>query len=598
MSQNEPDISNSDTSDSVPPSLSPTNNKTDNKIGKNILLVSNEEHICSQESTDISTSIEEEQGDGTTASQQLLHGTALVLCTIALLCSMFLVALDQTIIATLLNTVGEYFDAFGQISWISSGFLLPTCVLAMSWGKISIIFGRKKTMLVSIILFEAGSLLCALSQSMNMLIGGRVLAGVGGGAIQVLVIMIMTEIVSIEQRGVVQGLVGASFGIASVIGPLIGGAFTSDISWRWCFYINLPIGGIAFLAIAYLFRPPQSKGSFKQKIAKIDFIGTMLLSLGLILVLLALTFGSSSMKPWDSSIVITFFATGGIVVLGFLIYNFTVSKLPLLPPAVVTVFYVDIVCACTFCVFGAFFTAAMYLSVYFQVVLNVDAMHSGIYLLPMIIPVVLFSIIGGILITKTRYVKPYSIFGTIIGSIGFGLLTLLDQDSNTGKRAGFLILPGIGVGCLFQSLTLNVQLSAPKKDGGIMMATAYVAFFRALGSIVGSTLGQTVLFVVFKQRLDEAKILPHDEYTKYINSPKAIHHLPPQRKEIVIEAFVDGFHGAMYFALGLFIAGFFMSLFFNNARIPKTKKSEMKKRDIEEQTIRNKLVPSANDHFL
>lgn len=533
---------------------------------------------------------EEEQGDGTLASQQILHGTALVLCALALLCSMFLVALDQTIIATLLSTVGEHFDAFGQISWISSGFLLPTCVLAMSWGKISIIFGRKYAMLVAIVLFEAGSLLCALAQSMNMLIGGRVLAGVGGGGIQVLVFMIMTEIVSIEKRGIVQGMVGAAFGIASVMGPLVGGAFTSDVTWRWCFYINLPIGGIALFAISYFFRPPRPKGSLKEKLAKIDFIGTGILSLGLVLVLLSLTFGSSSMKPWNSPLVISFFVVGGVVFILFLVYNFTLSKEPLLPPAVVTVFYVDIACACMFCVFGAFFAAALYLAIYFQVVLDADAMHSGIDLLPMIVPVVLFSITGGILITKTRYVKPFAIFGTAVGSIGFGLLTLLNRNSSVRERIGYLLLPGIGIGSLLQSLTLNTQLSAPKQNGGIMMATAYLAFCRSLGGILGSTLGQTILFVVFKQHLREANLPSGIDYVAYINSPKKIRELPSDVQDVVIDAFVKGFQGAMYFALGLFLAGFVMSLFFNNARIPKTEKKN--KDDVEEKAGKDQKILS------
>jgi MFS family permease len=526
---------------------------------------------------------DEEQGDGTLASQQILHGVPLISCALSLLCCMFLVALDQTIIATLLSTVGEQFDSFGDISWVSTGFLLPTCVLAMSWGKISIIFGRKYTMLVAIVLFEAGSLLCALAKSMNMLIGGRVLAGVGGGGIQVLVFMIMTEIVSIEKRGLLQGLVGASFGIASVMGPLVGGAFTSDVTWRWCFYINLPIGGVAFVLISYFFRPPRAKGSLREKLARIDYIGTFLLALGLVLVLLALTFGSSSTKAWNSPMIIAFFVVGGVVFLGFLGYNFTLSKNPLLPSAVVSVFYVDIVAACMFCVFGAFLTAALYLAIYFQVVRNADAMHSGIDLLPMIVPVVICSIVGGILITKTRYVKPFAIFGTLVGSIGFGLLTLLDQNSGLGQRIGFLLLPGIGIGSLLQSLTLNIQLNAPKRDGGVMMATAFLAFLRAMGGIFGSTIGQTVLFVVFKQHLAEANLPPGVDYTAYINSPAAIHQLPPEQRDAVIGAFVKGFQGSMYFALGLFLAGFCMSLCFSNTRIPKVDKNAMKvKKDVEE----------------
>jgi MFS family permease len=525
--------------------------------------------------------VREEQGDGTLASQQILHGPALVLCSLALLCSMFLYALDQTIVGVILSTVGSQFGSFGNISWIASGLLLPACVMAMSWGNISLIFGRKYTMLVAIVVFEAGSLVCALSKNMNMLIGGRVLAGVGGGGIQILVFMIMSEIVSIEKRGIVQGLVGAAYGIASVVAPLVGGAFTSHVSWRWCFYINLPIGGVAFVLIFYLFRPPKPKGTLKEKLARIDYFGMLLLALGFILVLLALTFGSSSSKPWNSPLIIAFFTVGGVIFLIFLAYNFTLSKHPLFPAALVTLRPVNTVGLCMFCVFNSFVAAFLYLATYFQVVREADALHSGIDLLPLIIPVVTCSIITGILVTKTRYVKPYVLFGTATGSIGMGLLTLLDETSTSSQRIGYLILPGIGIGCTLQCLTINIQLSAPKQNGGVLIATAYVGFFRALGSIFGSTLGQTVLFVIFKQNLQAAGLPSGVDYAYYINSPQTIQQLPPNQKQAVIKAFVKGFRGTMYLSLGSMLAGFVLSLFITNARIPKIDKTAIKENDIE-----------------
>lgn len=517
---------------------------------------------------------EEDQGDGTYASQHILHGLPLILCSMSLLCCMFLVALDQTIVVTLLTTVGEKFNAFGNISWISSGFLLPTCVLAMSWGKFSLIFGRKYAMLVAIVLFEGGSLICAVSTSMNMLISGRALAGVGGGGIQVLVYMIMSEIVAIEKRGIVQGLVGAAFGVASVVGPLVGGVLTSDVTWRWCFYINLPIGAIAFVLIFYLFCPPKPKGSLKEKLLRIDYIGTVLLSIGLILILLALTFGSAETKPWNSSMVISFFISGGVVFLIFLAYNFTISKNPLLPPAVVYSFHVDIAAACVVCVFSSFFTAAFYLAVYFQVVRDADAMHSGIDLLPMIIPVVLCSIVGGILITLTRHVKPFVNFGTTIGCIGFGLLTLLNETSGDGQRVGYIIIIGIGLGSVMQSLTLTMQLSAPKQDGGVMMATAFLQFSRSLGGIIGSTLGETILFIVFQQSLDPKYLPANTDYSSYINSPQSMRQLSQSQRENIRHAFVKGYRASMFFALGMFLTAFCMSWFISNAKIPSKKQNE------------------------
>jgi EmrB/QacA subfamily drug resistance transporter len=510
---------------------------------------------------------QEDAGDGTTAEDQLLHGAPLYLCAMSLLLCMFLVALDQTIIVTLLSTVGEQFDDFGKISWISSGFLLPTAVLAMNWGKISLIFGRKYTMLVGIILFEAGSLVCALANSMNMLIGGRVLAGIGGGCIQVMVFVIMTEIVTIQKRGMVQGLVGASFGIASVMGPLVGGAFTAHVTWRWCFYINLPIGGIAFACIFFLWHPPRPTGTLKEKLAKIDYLGTALLATGMVLVLLALTFGSVS-TPWNSALVISFFVVGGCLLVVFFVYNFTLSRNPMFPKEVCRVLSVMLCCLAFGCLFGAFMAAVLYLSTFFQVVLNANAMHSGIDLLPMIIPVVICSISGGIFISKTGITKPVAILGAMFASVGYGLLTTLDQNSSSAKRIGYLIIPGIGIGLSFQSLTLNCQVAAPKARGGVLIATSMLAFFRTTGGVIGSTVGQTIQSVVFRSQI-EGKLPSSVDATNLVNSPELIRQLPEQYQTVIIDAFVFAYQRVMYFSLGLILAAFLIELFFTNKRIPK-----------------------------
>lgn len=511
----------------------------------------------------------EDAGDGTTAEDQVLTGAPLILCALALLMAMFLVALDQTIIATLLETVGAQFDGFGKISWVSSGYLLPTAVLSMNWGKISQVFGRKYTMLVAIVLFEGGSLVCALANSMNMLIGGRVLAGVGGGGIQVLVFVILTEITTLQQRGMFQGLVGAAFGIASVVGPLVGGAFTEHVTWRWCFYINLPIGGVAFAGILFLFHPPRPRGSLKEKLAQIDYLGTFFLCSGLVLVLLAMTFGSTQ-EPWNSALVISFFVVGGALLVCFCIWNFLFSKHPLIPWFIVKVWRVDLVCFASFSMFGAFMCGVLYLSTFFQVVLNADPLHSGIDLLSFIIPVVICSVVGGIFISKTGITKPICVLAGVVGVTGFGILTLLDQYSDSAKRIGFLILPGIGVGLSMQSMVLNMQTAAPKFNGGVLLATAFLSFFRTLGGAIGSTLGQTVQSVVFKQSLSKKNFHYDGDLNRLVNSPQAIRMLPTEQQDMVIDSFVTGFHGAMYFSLGMFIAYFLFSLFFTNKNIPKS----------------------------
>lgn len=507
-------------------------------------------------------------GDGTRAEDQLLHGTKLILCTISLLLCMFLVALDQTIIATLLSTVGNQFNDFGKVNWVSSGFLLPTAVLAMNWGKFSIIFGRKITMLAAIFLFEVGSLVCALANSMNMLIGGRVLAGVGGGGVQVLVFMILTEIVSIEKRGIAQGCVGAAFGIASVLGPIIGGLFTTHVTWRWCFYINLPIGGVSAVFFFFMFNPPPPKGSIRQKLKMVDYLGTVMLATGMVLLLLGLTLAGSQTDSWDSAIVISFFVVGGVVVLAFFAYNFTLSKNQLFPTAIMVAPRVILVCCAFFCMFGAFMALVLYLATYFQVVKNADALHSGLDLLPLIIPVVLLSISAGIFISKTGFTKPVAITGFSVASIGVGLLTLYDVDTPTPKHIGYQILVGVGIGCTMQSMTINCQLAAPVNvPGSVMMATSLMAFFRSTGGVVGGTLGQTIQSVVFKQELQKLSAFQDQDINALINEPELLGKLPESLRIAALDAFVKGFRGVMYFSLGLFLAGWCFTLLFTNKRL-------------------------------
>lgn len=509
----------------------------------------------------------ESAGDGTTAADQVLHGMALLLCCLALLMCIFLTALDQTIIATILSTVGNKFGDFGKISWIASGFMLPTAVLAMSWGKISLIFGRKYTMIVGIVLFEGGSLVCALANSMDMLIGGRVLAGVGGGGIQVMVFVIISEIVTIDKRGMVQGLVGAAFGMASVVGPLVGGAFTSHVSWRWCFYINLPIGGVALCLIWYLFNPPPPQGNLKEKLLKIDYIGTVLLSAGLVLVLLALTFGSTD-KPWDGGLVIAFFVVGGGLIILFGLYNFLLSANPLIPGRVAKVPSVLAACITFFFVFSAFMSGVLYLSTYFQVVHHADAMHTGIDLLPMIIAVVLFSVTIGVLVSKTRFTKPFVLWGTGVSSIGYGLMSLLDENSSVPQRIGLLILPGVGIGSCFQSITLSTQVAAPKDDGGVIIATSMISLSRSLGGSVGSAIGQTIQSVIFQQQLKGLDLPDHITPEAILNSPDRIAQLPQHIQTQIIGAFVAGFTDVIYFGMACMLTAFCFALLLTNSKIP------------------------------
>ncbi|SGZ56398.1 CIC11C00000005225 [Sungouiella intermedia] len=448
--------------------------------------------------------LQSDAGDGTRASQQYLHGYQLVLTLASLVTTLFILALDQTIVLTLLTDVSSDFGSFTKVGWLTSGFMLPMACLAPSYGKVSIAFGRKNTLAAAIIIFEIGSLIAALAQNMDMLIGGRVIQGIGGGAIQAMVIVIISESVPIHKRPLAMALIGITFSVASVCGPFIGGAFTTHVTWRWCFYINLPIGALALIMLLIALHPPPPEGSVREKLAKIDFLGTFLITAGLVLVLLALTFGGNE-YAWNSAAVIVLFVLGGVVLVLFMGWNFMLSKNPLIDGRVVAV--PQIMAACLSACFSfMFFMGLMnYLAIYFQVIHRASAWQSGVDLLPFVITVSLTATFNGIFMRFTRFIKLTMMTSAILGPVGVGLLLLLGRHTSTSTKIGVLIPAGVSVGFQFQSTLLAAQVKAPGHiEGSMIMVTVFLNFCKSLGGVVGVVACQVLLLARGQIYIDEA----------------------------------------------------------------------------------------------
>ncbi|EDK40786.2 hypothetical protein PGUG_04884 [Meyerozyma guilliermondii ATCC 6260] len=522
--------------------------------------------------------VEADAGDGTHREDHHLHGTQLMMCIFSVFLCLFLYALDQTIVATLLTTVGNKFDGFDRIGWLSSGFLLSTAVLVPSWGKVAMVFGRKITMYAAIVIFEAGSLMCALSNNMNTLIGGRVLAGVGGGGIQSLAFIIISEVVPIEKRPLSMAVMGCTFAVASVLGPLIGGAFTDNVTWRWCFYINLPIGAVAAFVLFFSFKPPKTKGNIREKLKMIDYLGTFLFTSGLVVFLLAITFGSGNDFAWDSAAVIVCFILGTLVLIGWCVYNFGFSKNPLLPWEVVRIIQVSAASLTLFCAFGSFMSGIIYVSIYFQVIHGANAWHSGVDLLPFIIAVVISSIMSGIIIAKSRFVKPFTVIAGALGPLGYGLVSLLEVDSSSSSKIGLLIVPGVSTGMQMQASMIASQVAAPKTPGGMIYATTYINVARATGGALASALSTAVYSSALKDALSShLKIASQDIQRQLssvpidtlVNSTELIKTLSPEAQKFVKDQVMWAIKRVFYMALGFAGLGFISSLFATNHRLPK-----------------------------
>jgi EmrB/QacA subfamily drug resistance transporter len=466
----------------------------------------------------------------------------------ALLLVLLLASLDQTIVSTALPTIVGDLGGISKLSWVVTAYLLASTVVGPLYGKLGDLYGRKGVLQSAIVIFLVGSALCGISQNMTELIVFRAIQGLGGGGLFVVTIAVVGDIIPPRDRGRYQGFFGAVFGVSTVIGPLLGGFFVDNLSWRWIFYVNVPIGLVALAVIATAFqaRPEQAKHT-------IDYLGAALLAGGLSAIVLYTSLGGTT-YAWDSPEMIALIV-GGVALLAAFVVVEARAREPILPLEIFRNRVFSVTSAVGFIVGFALFGAVTYLPLYLQDVKGHSPTTSGLLITPMMAGLLITSIGSGQLISRFGRYKPFPIAGTAIMVVGLALLSRLEVDTSTLAAGAYMLVLGLGLGLVIQVLVLAAQNAVDYKYLGV--ASSGSTLFRQ----IGGSIGVAIFGAIFANQLatNLATRLPSGAHLPAAPNPAALKQLPPAVHTAYVTAVTDALHPVFLAAAGTAVLAFLLT---------------------------------------
>ena len=474
---------------------------------------------------------------------------------LAIVLGMLLAALDQTIVATALPTIVADLGGAGHQSWVVTSYLLASTIATVLVGRLGDLFGRKLVFQAAVTFFVLGSVLCGLAQSMTMLVGARALQGIGGGAITVTATALIGEVIPLRDRGRYQGALGAVFGVTTVIGPLLGGYFTDHLSWRWAFWVNVPVSIVVFFVAAAAIPAVAARGR-----PVIDYAGILFVGLGATGLTLATSWGGTT-YAWGSATIIGLFVFSVASLAVFVWVESRASgpeSAPILPMRLFGNPVFAVCCVLSFVVGFAMLGALTFLPTYMQFVDGVSATTSGLRTLPMVAGMLSTSMGSGVLVGRTGRYKIFPVAGTAVMAVAFLLMSRMNPSTSALLQSVYLFILGAGIGLCMQVLVLIVQNTSKFEDLGV--ATSGVTFFRTIGSSFGAAIFGSLFTNFLRSRIGPA-LAASGAPPATANSPEALHKLPHAVAAPIVDAYASSLTQVFMWAVPVALVGFILSLF-------------------------------------